>query len=86
MVANSALPVHFVEILTAERFRNKLLVPTLDMRSLLKLVPSVHVLAAKSIYEILKRKAGTRIRPSKKTMFARSSCRLLKEYAGEKVR
>lgn len=77
--------VHFVEIMISEPFRRKFSMLELEGNTFLQWIITIDALAAKSMFEVMKKDVDTCIKPSKKTMFARSPDPSLKYIWTEEV-
>lgn len=80
------LLVHFVEVMTTDKFKKKPFVIALAVRHFLEWLITVHVPAARSIYKILKKKSYIRSKTSEKSMYAGSTGPILEKIGTAQVR
>lgn len=80
-----ALLAYFLGVILNDCFKKTFSALVLEVRIVFKSGIKLHVPATEAIYEIIKKKAGTRSKPLKKRMFARTLDPMLREIETEQV-
>lgn len=86
MEGSRALLVHLVEVMMGDNFTKMFSVSALEVRKSLEQLIKVGVLAARRIYKIMKKDAGTRSRRSERVILPRRPDQVLKAIGAEQGR